>query len=99
MYHYRVGLWLENTGEIPDVYFELRTNAGVTVDKVVALAILALGCFFVRQATVEVLAASFPSVAVSAHVRTHVVLNRANLLSMHYGGGSYDDPETMRHPF
>jgi hypothetical protein len=55
MHHYRIGLWVENQGQIPDFYMEIRTNVLLSIEGTVALAMKASGRHFVKRASIEML--------------------------------------------
>jgi hypothetical protein len=50
---YRVSLWIENQGDIPDKYLQVQTNGVPEFDEVAAAAVFLAGCKWVREVQVE----------------------------------------------
>jgi len=53
MHQYRISLWWENSGQIPDFYMEMRTNASLSVGDALILAMVAAKRHFVVIAMFE----------------------------------------------
>ena len=53
MHQYRVGLWWDNQGQIPDFYMEIQTNASLSVGDALTLAMIAAKRHFVVSAMFE----------------------------------------------
>lgn len=54
MNEYRVDLWIENQGDIPDLYFQVQTNAGVLLDELVVAALVMARIRWVERVEVQV---------------------------------------------
>jgi len=53
MNQYRVDLWIENQGDIPDKYFQFQMNAAPEPVELVMAALFLSSCGWVREASVK----------------------------------------------